>query len=68
MRRWQALAHLANPRATRATGVTDEGIAETIGLVALNVLINYFNKAPALRSTSRSSPPGHLSTGRTSSA
>lgn len=32
-------------RATGVTGVTDEEIAETIGLVALNVLINYFNKA-----------------------
>lgn len=29
----------------RAAGMTDEEIAETIGLVALNVLTNYFNKA-----------------------
>ncbi len=31
--------------AARTAGVTDEQIAETIGLVALNVLTNYFNKA-----------------------
>lgn len=31
--------------AARAAGVSDEEIAETIGLVALNVLTNYFNKA-----------------------
>ena len=31
--------------AARASGVTDEEIAETIGHVALNVLTNYFNKA-----------------------
>lgn len=30
---------------TRAAGVTDEEIAETIGHVALNVLTNYFNIA-----------------------
>jgi uncharacterized peroxidase-related enzyme len=29
----------------RAAGVTDEQTAEAIGLVALNVLTNYFNKA-----------------------
>lgn len=31
--------------ATRTAGVSDEEIAETLGLVALNVLTNYFNKA-----------------------
>lgn len=31
--------------AVRSAGATDEEIAETIGLVALNVLTNYFNKA-----------------------
>lgn len=31
--------------AARTAGVGDEEIAETIGLVALNVLTNYFNKA-----------------------
>lgn len=31
--------------ATRAAGVSDEEIAETLGLVALNVLTNYVNKA-----------------------
>jgi uncharacterized peroxidase-related enzyme len=31
--------------AARAAGVSDEEMAETIGLVALNVLTNYFNKA-----------------------